>query len=171
MSQPDNTSESASECIDAWLRAGFVRGVPSGASGSTYLLEHACTGDVHHLDEECRHHRNDGPAVEHANGHKEWFRHDVPYRKGCLPTTETDLGDLSWESEKGLVHHYDRFNREHFTGPPCVTAEESLKEVEDLGLAFPVATRRRLSVLMKKEEGFLRAGDDTQEAVRKARRK
>lgn len=43
-----------------------------------------------------KHHREDGPAIEHANGAKEWFRHGVRHREDGPCMIDPEGRELLW---------------------------------------------------------------------------
>jgi hypothetical protein len=63
------------------------------------------SGAVEWRDEEGRLHREDGPAIIHANGSYKWYRHGVRHREGgpaCVYVNGTEKWYLN-----GLRHRED----------------------------------------------------------------
>jgi hypothetical protein len=56
-----------------------------------------------------KYHRNDGPAIEWKNGHKEWFQNDQLHRTDG-PAIERANGDKLW---------YQNGQRHRTDGPAC----------------------------------------------------
>ena len=49
-------------------------------------------------------HREDEPAVIHADGSREWWQNGQRYRKNGLPTVETAEGRRMWHNRSGVLH-------------------------------------------------------------------
>jgi hypothetical protein len=62
----------------------------------------AFRGAIEHRDAQGRLHREDGPAVEHANGSTKWYLHGVRHREGA-PACEYVNGTEKWYRH-GLRH-------------------------------------------------------------------
>ena len=63
------------------------------------------------LNKEGQLHREDGPAVEHSDGSKEWFLNDKHHREDG-PAVEYANGDKEWYiNDKELTE--DEFNNRH----------------------------------------------------------
>lgn len=59
-------------------------------------------------------HREDGPAIEHANGNKEWYKHGKLHREDG-PAIEWDNGSKEW-CINGKLHREDGPAKEHISG-------------------------------------------------------
>jgi hypothetical protein len=73
----------------------MAQGVPRAAGGHTATMPQW-------RDDEGRLHREDGPAVIHANGSTKWYRHGVRHREGG-PACEYANGTEKWY-RNGLRH-------------------------------------------------------------------
>ncbi len=49
-----------------------------------------------YLDDQCRYHKDEGPAVIDSDGNKFWYRHGERHRDGDLPAVEMKNGDKAW---------------------------------------------------------------------------
>lgn len=56
-----------------------------------------------YLDEDCRFHRDDGPAFTDCDGNKVWFRHGLRHRDGDEPGYVGKNGDKAWYRD-GKLH-------------------------------------------------------------------
>ena len=73
---------------------GFRHGCHIDEAGTKYYLQ---DGKIH---------RENGPAIEYANGHKEWHRHDELHRTDG-PAVECQNGDIEFHYNG----HYVSFNK------------------------------------------------------------
>lgn len=67
------------------------------------LIDHR--GNVFYFNESNKFHREDGPAMEYANGHKFWFKNGFWHRE-YGPAAEYTNGD-KWWYKNGLRHRED----------------------------------------------------------------
>jgi hypothetical protein len=74
-------------------------------------------GDKYWYDKENRYHRIDGPAVELANGYKEWCFNGLTHRENG-PAQEYPNGDRIWVFE-GCFHRLDGPAFEYAIGNKC----------------------------------------------------
>ncbi len=72
---------------------------------SFYDVEIDDDGNVRYYNERGQLHRLDGPAVERADGTKEWYQDDMPHREDG-PALELSNGGRGW-FEDGLKHRLD----------------------------------------------------------------
>ena len=70
-------------------------------------------------------HRLDGPAVEHPNGHKEWWQNGAPHRLDG-PAIEYADGGKYWY-QNGLLHRLDG---------PAIIYDDGVKEWYKNGRIF-----------------------------------
>ena len=56
-----------------------------------------------YLDEDCRFHKDDGPAIVDCEGSRIWFRHGLRHRDDDLPGYEAKNGDKAWYKD-GKLH-------------------------------------------------------------------
>jgi len=77
----------------------------------------------------CQAHREDGPAIECANGDKHWYKEGKKHREGG-PAIDYADGDKVWYKE-GLLHRLDGPAIEWVEGDKSwYILEKSLKEKE-----------------------------------------
>jgi hypothetical protein len=62
-------------------------------------------GTIRYYNDNYEPHREDGPAVEFANGTKLWYLHGIPHREGG-PAAEYPDGDIFW-FKYGNLHRED----------------------------------------------------------------
>jgi len=127
---------------NGWTKKSFSGG---------YTLEHIL-GDIYYFDTLGNRHRDDGPAVIRSDGTQEWYQNGLHHRDNGLPAVETNNGNLSWYRNGNLICYYNKFDAEFWAGPPYVTAQEKVDEVEGMGLVFPDSTKERLNAQIKKEK-------------------
>ncbi len=71
-------------------------------------------GDVYYYNEQNQLHREDGPAVECANGNKYWYQNDKCHRKNG-PALEWANGDKVWYYNDELIGESDKgYSQEQF---------------------------------------------------------
>jgi hypothetical protein len=94
-------------------------------------------------------HREDGPAVEHDNGTKEWFKNGLRHRDGDLPAIEHYDGTKVW-FQNGQIHrdgdshafesHYEKkwYKKDflHRENGPAVEDNEGNQEYYFMGNKF-----------------------------------
>ena len=120
----------------------------------TYLVEVYTNGSIKWKHPETKKlHRKDGPAVEYADGDKEWYIHDNLHREDG-PAIEYTNGDREWyihgnpHREDGPAIEYTNGDREWYLNGEKLTEEEflkrttkhkelSIRELEEI-LGYPV---------------------------------
>lgn len=82
------------------------------------------------------HREGDLPAVEYANGRKEWYKHGKRHRDGGLPAVEWADGDKEWWVD-GVRYYPDRWTVEPKTndmvGKTCVITMEPVNNDSEVG--------------------------------------
>lgn len=82
-------------------------------------------------------HRENGPAIERTNGHKEWWQNGQRHHTDG-PAVEWRYGDKSWWLN-GKLHRTDGPAVEYATGSKCWYIDgEELTEAEFLAATQPV---------------------------------
>ena len=66
------------------------------------------SGNKHWTNEKGETHRDgDLPAIEYADGYKEWWINGDCYRENGLPAIEYANGDKAWYDENGVMLRWD----------------------------------------------------------------
>jgi len=91
-------------------------------------------------NESGQYHREDGPAIIHNSGSKEWFINGKLHREGGLPAVEWYNGDKSWwingklHREDGPAIEFDNGSKYWYLNDIKYTEQEFNQEIIKLKL-------------------------------------